>query len=68
MEVMNNQYRCEFVSYKISEDILAEIFAANGIMGANFESGYGVRVTKTDDGIIFSRDGECGLPKLIFTA
>lgn len=68
MEVMNNQYRCEFVSYKISEDVLAEIFAANGIMGANFESGYGVRVTKTDDGIIFSRDGECGLPKLIFTA
>ena len=68
MEVMNNQYRCEFVSYKISEDILAEIFAANGIMGANFESGYGVRVTRTDDGIIFSRDGECGLPKLIFTA
>ncbi|WP_294486157.1 TerD family protein [uncultured Ruminococcus sp.] len=68
MEIMNTQYRCEFVSYKISEDVLAEIFAANGIMGASFESGYGVRVTETEDGIIFSCDGECGLPKLIFTA
>ena len=68
MEIMNTQYRCEFVSYKISEDVLAEIFAANGIMGASFESGNGVRVTETEDGIIFSCDGECGLPKLIFTA
>ncbi len=68
MEIMNTQYSCEFVSYKISEDVLAEIFAANGIMGANFENGYGVRVTETEDGIIFSCDGECGLPKLIFTA
>ena len=69
MEIMNNSSVCDFISYKADKDILAEIFAANGIGSVCFQSGYGVRVAETEDSLIFARDGGGpSMAELIFAA
>ncbi|MBQ1537433.1 MAG: stress protein, partial [Ruminococcus sp.] len=59
---------CNFVSYKINEDALAEIFAGCGISDVCFSDNNGVKVAR-DNGLIFaSENGTATLPQLIFTA
>ena len=58
MEIMNNANAFNgFTSYKINEDVLAEVFASCGIGSAEFVSSEFVAVTRAEDGLIFSHEG-----------
>ena len=60
---------CGLVSYKINDDVLAEVLANNGFSGVGFDSSSGVRTVRTDDGLIFAKEGgEAELPQMIFMA
>ena len=60
---------CGFVSYKINEDVLGEVFAANGIGDVCFAESADVRIVRDEDGLIFAKEGgDATLPQLIFIA
>ena len=60
---------CGLVSYKINDDVLAEVLANNGFSGVGFDSSSGVRTVRTDDGLLFAKEGgEAELPQMIFMA
>ncbi|SFD06626.1 TerD family protein [Ruminococcus albus] len=61
--------QCGLVTYKINDDILAEVLANNGITGVDFDSASGVRTVRDEDGLIFAKEGgETDLPQMLFMA
>ncbi|WP_024856275.1 TerD family protein [Ruminococcus albus] len=61
--------QCKLITYKINEDVLAEVLANNGITSVGFESTSGVRTVRDEDGLIFAKEGgEADLPQMIFMA
>ena len=66
MEVMDTQTRCEFISYKINDDLLAQVLMQNGIGEVSFENSPMAKATPDEDGLIISREGgEAELAELL---
>lgn len=61
--------QCKLITYKINDDVLAQVFANNGITSVEFDGTSGVRVVRDDDGLIFAKEGgELELPQMLFMA
>ncbi|SEL19844.1 TerD family protein [Ruminococcus albus] len=61
--------QCKLVTYKINDDVLAEVLANNGITGMDFDNASGVRVVRDEDGLIFAKEGgDIDLPQILFMA
>lgn len=61
--------QCGLVTYKINDDILAQVLAYNGITSVGFDNASGIRTVSTEDGMIFAKeDGEAELPQMLFLA
>ncbi|MBO4866315.1 MAG: TerD family protein [Ruminococcus sp.] len=61
--------QCKLVTYKINDDVLAEVLANNGITGMDFDNASGVRVVRDEDGLIFAKEGgDIDLPQMLFMA
>ena len=61
--------QCKLITYKINDDVLAQVFANNGITSVGFDGTSGVRVVRDDDGLIFAKEGgEFELPQMLFMA
>lgn len=61
--------QCKLITYKINDDVLAQVFANNGITSVGFDGTSGVRVVRDEDGLIFAKEGgEFELPQMLFMA
>ena len=61
--------QCKLITYKINDDVLAQVFANNGITSVEFDGTSGVRVVRDDDGLIIAKEGgELELPQMLFMA
>ena len=61
--------QCKLVTYKINDDVLAEVLANNGITGMDFDNASGMRVVRDEDGLIFAKEGgDIDLPQMLFMA